>query len=171
MKLAHQIDYLGAEQDAALSLTDKIEKLLDSTCKGDYSEHERTINELRSLDHGLAGIVEHCHAQDRLVESTYYQALQKDELERIDAEHQRIIQAITSFREELKCATADRMNAMILPGMDIVRLIRTHVPYEASLLTKLALAGTRKTMSIARKPAKTLHRHKKTHIAKPERHR
>jgi len=78
MELTHQIDYFRAEQDALLSLTDKVEKLLDSTSKGDYSEHERTVKELRSLDHGLAGIVERCHAQDRLIESTYYQELQKE---------------------------------------------------------------------------------------------
>jgi hypothetical protein len=171
MKLSQQIDYLGAEQNAILSLADKIEKLLDSTPKGDYSEHERTVMELRSLDHRLAGIVEHCHAQDRLVESTYYQELQKEERERIDAEHQRIIQAVTSFREELKCATADRMNAMILPGMDVVKLIRTHVPYEASVLTKLALAQPGKTVASTQNSAKTLHAHKKRQIAKPQLHR
>jgi hypothetical protein len=144
MERTHQMDYLRAEQNAVLSLTDKIERLLDSTSKGDYSEHERTVNELRSLDHGLAGIVEHCHAQDRLVESTYYQELQKDERERIDAEHQRIIQAVASFREELKCATADRMNAMILPGMDVVKLARAHIPYTGKLSVPSAAFQSRR---------------------------
>jgi hypothetical protein len=54
------------------------------------------------------------------------------------ADHLRILQAVASFKEELKCATPDRTMAMILPGMDVVKLLRDHVAFEGELLRRTA---------------------------------
>ena len=141
MALHHRIEYLRKEHQELLNLADRIEKLLESASKRDFSEHVKSLTELRSLEHGLAGIVEHCRAEDRIIESTYHQYLQPDERARVDTEHEELIRLATNFREELKCATADRTMAMILPGMDVVKWLRAHISYEQELLGRIAGLG------------------------------
>ena len=136
MGLRHCIGYLLAEHDELLKLAASIEKALESASGKDFSEHIKILAELRSLEHGLVGITEHCRAADRVVESRCYETFHQNELARINADHRQIIQAVASFREELKCATADRTMAMILPGMDVVRLLRAHVAYEGELFRR-----------------------------------
>jgi len=137
MALSHRIEYLRKEHKELLHLAQRMEKMLESASKNDFAEHLTSLNELRSLEHGLAGIVEHCHAENRIVASTYHDYLQQEECARIDAEHQQIIRAITNFREELKFATVDRTMAMIIPGMDVVNRLRSHVAYEQQLLNRI----------------------------------
>lgn len=137
MELLRGMEYFRREREALLELAANIEKLLETASKSDYAERLNSLTELRLLDHGLTGIVEHCHAANRIVESTYYQHLRGSERARIDVEHQQIIQAVASFREELKCATADRTMAMILPGMDLVTQLRSHITFEQELLGRI----------------------------------
>ena len=134
------------------------EKLLEFISKGDFAVHVKNLAELQSLEHGLTGILEHCHAGDRLVESIYYQEFQQAERARIDAEHRQIVRAVASFREELKCATSDRTIAMILPGMDVVKLLRAHIVDEGELFSRFAgslkpdkrIAGSKKATKSTR---------------------
>jgi hypothetical protein len=137
LTLHERIQYLRKEHQELLHLAGKIEKLLEAASKNDFAVHLKSLNELRFLGHGLAGIVEHCHAENRNVESTYREYLQRGECARIDVEHEQIIRAVTNFREELKFATADRTMAMILPGMDLVNQLRAHIAYEQELLDRI----------------------------------
>ena len=137
MIVRHWMDYLRKEHEELLDLTEKIEKLLDIASRHDFSEHPRVLRELQSLDHHLTGIVEHCHAPDRLVESDFYQLLPAEQLARLTAEHERIRQSVANFREELKYATPDRMMAMIMPGMDVVKLLRDHIDFESGLFDRV----------------------------------
>lgn len=130
MGLNHCLDYLVKEHEELLKVAAKIESLLESASKNDFAEHVKTFAELRSLEHSFTGIVEHCHAGDRLVESRYYKDFARKDLARIDADHRQIVHVVASFREELKCASPDRNMAMILPGMDLVKLLREHVAFE-----------------------------------------
>ncbi len=158
MAIRERIEYLRKEHQELLHLVDKIEKMLEAASKNDLAEHLKSLNELRSLGHGLAGIVEHCHAENRIVESTYHEHLKPDECARIDVEHEQIIRAVTNFREELKFATVDRTMAMIFPGMDLVNQLRAHVAYEQELLDRIG--GPRKPPKRAARTGKT---HKKAH--------
>src|SRR5712691_10410721 len=108
MVLNHRIEYLRKEHEELLNLARRIEKALESASKNEVAEHLKSLNELRSLEHGFAGIVEHCHAEDHIVESMYHQSLQQDERDRINAEHEQIIRAVTNFREEMKFATTKK---------------------------------------------------------------
>ena len=130
MGLNHCLDYLVKEHEELLKVAAKIESLLESASKNDFAEHVKAFAELRSLEHSFTGIVEHCHAGDRLVESRYYKDFARKDRARIDADHRQIVHAVASFREELKCASPDRTMAMILPGMDLVKLLREHVAFE-----------------------------------------
>lgn len=141
MALNHRVEYLRKEHAELLHLASKVEKALVSASKNDVAEHLKSLDELRSLEHGLTGIVEHCHAEDRIVESTYHRSLQLNERDRINAEHERIIRAVTNFREELRFATTDRTMALIIPGMDVVNLLRAHIAYEREMLGRIAAEG------------------------------
>ena len=153
MTLRHRIEYLRKEHEELLHLADRIEKMLELASKNEFAEHLKSLTGLRSLEHGLTGIVEHCHAEDRIVESTYHHSLQPEERARIDAEHQQIIRAVTDFREELKFATADRTMAMIVPGMDVVNRLRAHIAYEREMLGRIAELGKPPKTALGRKTA------------------
>lgn len=137
----HCMDYLLREHEELLKIADKIEKLLERAGKKDFPEHPKSLAELRALEHSLADVAEHCHATERLVESAYYNDLPPRDLARIAADHLVILKAVASFREELKCATADRTMAMILPGMDVVKLVRAHVAFEGEVFHRIAGLG------------------------------
>ncbi len=142
MTLRYCMEYLREEQEELLRLADKIEKMLDLASNNDFTEHLKSINELRSLAHGLTGIAEHCHAGDRIVESAYYQALPQAARTRLDAEHEQIILAVKTFREELQFATADRTLAMVVPGMEVVDRLRAHIAFEREAFGKVGEVGT-----------------------------
>jgi hypothetical protein len=155
------MEYLQEEHEELLNLAAKIERLLDSASKQNFSEHTQSLGELRSLEHRFAGIVEHCHPGDRLVESLDVSRLRPEERARIQAEHEQIIRVVDNFREELKFATADRVMAMILPGMDVVKWLRAHVAYERDVLGRAAQPGSsRKKTARKKKTTKTGHEKK-----------
>lgn len=167
MSLRHRIQYLRKEHEGLLHLADTIEEMLELASRNDFAEHLKSLSGLRSLKHGLAGIVEHCHAEDRIIESTYHHYLQQDERARIDAEHEQIIRAVTNFREDLKFATVDRTMAMIPPGMDVVNRLRAHIAYERELLGRIAEAGNPPVKAPGKKKIdKKVHDKKRRHIAK-----
>jgi hypothetical protein len=137
MAVHDRIRYLRKEHEELLHVADKIEEMLGCAAKTDVAERLKGVMGLRSLEHGLAGIVEHCHAEDRIVESTYHHSLQLNERGRIDAEHEQILRTTTDFREELKFATVDRTMAMIPPGIDLVNRLRAHIAYEREMLNRI----------------------------------
>lgn len=137
MALRDRMQYLRKEQEELLHLAERIEKMLELASKNDFAEHLKGLTGLRSLEHGLAGIVEHCHAENRIVESTYHQYLQPDERKRLDVEHEQILRAVSDFREELKFATVDRTMAMIVPGMNVVKRLRAHIALERKMLGRI----------------------------------
>jgi len=171
VQLLHRMEYLREEHEGLLDLANRIEKLLESASKSDYAKRLSSLAELRSLAHTLAGVVEHCHAGDRIVESTYYQSLRQYERARVDAEHQQLLHIVASFKEELKFATVDRTMAMILPGMELVNHLRSHISFERDVLGRIVesqdsekkAAGkkeiTRKAHANKRKLAKTQRAH------------
>lgn len=137
MALRHLIQYLRIEHQGLLNLATRLDKLLTAASKNDFAEHSRSLSALRSLERGLLGVVRHCSEQDRDVESTYLHYLHQDERARIAEEHEQLVRAVTNFREELKCATPDRTMAMILPGMDVVIRLRSHISYEQEMLGRI----------------------------------
>ncbi len=153
MELLQRTDYFCREWEGLLDLAASIEKLLETSSKNDYDERLKSLTELRSLDHGLTGIVEHCHAGNRIVDSTYYQNFRETERARVNAEHEQIVQLVGNFREELKCATADRTMAMILPGMDLVNQLRSHISFERELLGRVAEPQQRQKKATGKKKA------------------
>ena len=134
----YRIQHLRKEHENFLRLAHTIEKMLELAAKNVFALHLKALKGRQSLDRGLSSIEKHCQIGGSKLDSIYQNTLQREERERIDAEHAQILETIESFREELKCATADRTMAMILPGMDVVNRLRTHIAYERELLARVA---------------------------------
>lgn len=166
MALHDRIQYLRKEHEELEHVADSIEAMLRCVADSDVAQRLQGITGLRSLEHGLAGIVEHCHAEERIVESTYHHSLQPEERGRIDAEHEQILRATTDFREELKFATVDRTVAMIPPGIDLVNRLRAHIAYEREMLDRIDRPSTPSRPTTKRQPGKRLLRTKKSHARK-----
>jgi hypothetical protein len=166
MALHDRIQYLRKEHEELEHVADSIEAMLRCVAESDVAQRLQGITGLRSLEHGLAGIVEHCHAEDRIVESTYHHSLQPEERGRIDAEHEQILRATTDFREELKFATVDRTVAMIPPGIDLVNRLRAHIAYEREMLDRIDRPSSPNKGPTKRQPGKQLLRTKKSHARK-----
>ena len=142
MALRHRIAYLRKEHGELLRLAERIEAALRLASRPDFPEHLQCITELRALEHGFGGIVEHCHAENRILESTYHHYLDAEERGRTDAEHQDIVKGLAEFREELRFATADRTKPLIAPGTEVVNKLRTHVGLDEQLLDRIEKGGT-----------------------------
>jgi len=134
MALRARIAYLRKEHRELLQLADQIESALALGAKAGFPEHRKSISELRELEHGFQGIEEHCHAEKRVVESTYHHYANSVERRRLDLQHAEIMRALADFREELRFATADRTKPLSGPGMALVTRLRSHIADEEQLL-------------------------------------
>lgn len=167
MALRHLIQYLRIEHQGLLNFAARLDKLLTSASKNDFAEHAKSLSALRSLERGLLGVVRHCSEQDRDAESIYLHYLHQDDRTRIADEHEHLIRAVTNFREELKCATPDRTMAMILPGMDVVNRLRSHIAYEQEMLGRIMEAAASSRPVVRKKePLKKPHRKHRKHAAR-----
>lgn len=137
MALRDRIAYLRKEHRELLQVADNIESALALGSKADFSDHQRCLRDLRALGHGLAGIEEHCHAEERAVESIYHLYADRKERRAIDQEHADIARVLADFREELRFATADRTQALQGPGMALVGRLRSHILREERLLREI----------------------------------
>jgi hypothetical protein len=168
MALRHRVGYLRKEHKGLLELADKIEAALTLASSKEFPDHEKSVVELRALEHRFSGIVEHCHAEERIVESTFHHYLGERERSRIDEQHREILRALGEFREDLRFATVDRMKETGVTGSEVVRKLREHIAGESELLDRIIRqsvpGGKHKA---GKKPCRVRHRARKhrTHAA------
>lgn len=72
MALRDRMAYLRKELQELLRFANKIQAALALGSSKDFPERQRCLAELRELEHGLRAIEEHCHADERAVESTLH---------------------------------------------------------------------------------------------------
>lgn len=137
MGVHERIQYLRREHDEITRLLDTFEEFLERTSRADMAARATGLADLRSFDHHLAGVIEHCHADDRAVESIFHHFLQERERNRVVLEHQEIVRLVDRFRDELKFATIDRCTPMTLWGNELVDQLRTHIAFEGVLLNRI----------------------------------
>jgi hypothetical protein len=137
MALHDRVQYLRKEHEEIGRLMDTLEEFVELTASKDFSDRSRGLAELRALDHHLAGVLEHCHSEDRVVESLYDRYLQDDERRRVSLEHHEIVRLVDRFRDELKFSTADRTTTLSLWGKELVDRMRGHSAYEDILLNRM----------------------------------
>lgn len=138
MAIQDRLEYLRTEDQRLLEIAEKIESAMDRISKPEFTDRLGGLLQLRELDHSLAGIVEHCHSEERIIESTYHHFLEPADYARIKREHEKILHLISTFRVELRFATADLINGVEPAGEELVEYVRAHVAYEQKLLAKIA---------------------------------
>ena len=156
MVLRDRIAYLRAEHAKLLESAEKVSGTLALAYSTNFPERQESLAGLRGFDHAFDGIAEHCHAEDRIVESVYHQYLREPERAQSRAEHQEILRRLGEFRGELRFATADHTASLVGPGMELVRVLRTHVADEEEWLDRIAKSET---------SAKRVTTHKRSHTA------
>jgi hypothetical protein len=138
MGIQDRLEYLRTEDQRLLELAEKIENALDRISKPEFTDRLGGLLQLRELDHSLAGIVEHCHSEERIIESTYHHFLDPPDYDRIKKEHEQLLRLVGAFRVELRFATADLTNGVSPAGEELAEYVRVHVTYEQKLLGKIA---------------------------------
>lgn len=141
MTLNSRFEYLQTEQDEILHATNRMEKALELAGSEEFSKRLKGLLELRALGHAFDGIGEHCHSEERMVQSTFRRCLNKPEYSRVVAEHTELLRQLYNFREELEFATADSAPAIIPSGKELIRRVRGHINYERKLLERISAAG------------------------------
>lgn len=138
MELAHRIEYLRKEHAELLAVANELDRVLGAADSGDFSTQQRVLSELRSMGHRFDGIVEHCHTDDRIVESTYHHYLSEEDRNVLAQDHLQLTKVLSEFREELRFATADRTATLVKPGIVLAQQLRAHVTRETGFLNKIA---------------------------------
>jgi hypothetical protein len=141
MPLNSRFEYLETEQEKILNATERIEKALELAGNEEFSKRVKGLLELRALSHVFDGIGEHCHSEERIVQSTFRRFLDGPEYSRVVAEHTELLRLLNNFREELEFATADSAGTIIPSGKELIRRIREHIIYERTLLERISAAG------------------------------
>lgn len=153
MELIHRIEYLRKEHAELLAIAENLARILLDANSADFPVQQQVLTNLRSFNnHRFNGIVEHCHLDDRLVESTYHKYLSDEDRTLLAEEHARLARLLSAFREELRFATADRVASLSKPGETLVQTLRAHVATEEGYLNKIAKI----TPSNGKQPVKRL---------------
>jgi hypothetical protein len=137
MALHDRIQYLRREHEEISRLMDTLEEFLALTSSQEFNRRAQGLTELRAFDHHMGAVIEHCHSEDRAVESLYDRYLQDEERQRINLEHQEIVRLVDRFRDEVRFSTADHTTTLSLWGKELVNRMRGHSAYEEILLNRV----------------------------------
>ena len=159
------MEYLRREQKELLGLAGNIEAALILASQEDVAKHEDSLAQLRALEPGFQGIAEHCHSEERIVESTFHAHASKKERVKNDEQHRAILRKLGAFREELRFATVDRLHDVCVSGNELTRTLRAHIARELAVLTEIAEKAqptrkrtVRKTSRVTRSRVRSIHK-------------
>lgn len=141
MAIIGRFEYLQSEENEILSATKRMEEALQLAAAEEFSKRIKGLLELRALEHAFDGIGEHCHSEERIVESTFRHYSGGEEYSRVVTEHAELLRLLYNFREELEFATADSTASLIPSGKELVRRTREHIDFEKKMLERIETAG------------------------------
>jgi hemerythrin-like domain-containing protein len=134
MESRDSIEYIQKEHLEILRLVERLAGGVSLASKEDFSARQKGLAELRALQHGLAGISQHCGEEDSILESDYHHYLDAKQYDRIRTQHKNICRLIALLLRELPYATADSVTELCPQGEDLVTQIREHIAYEEEML-------------------------------------
>ena len=138
MALRARVEYLRREHKELLKLAERIEAALTVASQEDVTRHQDGLVRLRVLEPDLQGIAEHCHSEERIVESTIHAHASKKERVNNDEQHRQILRKLGPFRDDLRFATVDRLHDVCVSGNELTRTLRAHVASESAILNEIA---------------------------------
>ena len=166
MALHARVEYLRREQKELLGLAGRIEAALTLASQKEVAKHEDSLAQLRALEPGFQGIAEHCHSEERIVESTFHAHASKKERVNNDEQHREILRKLGAFRDDLRFATVDRLHDVCVSGNELTRTMRAHVASESAVLNEIVgnahhpackrVRAVRKTSRVARPRARSI---------------
>jgi hypothetical protein len=156
MTLHTRVEYLHREQKELLGLVGRIEAALALASQEDVGKHEDSLAQLRAFEPGLQGIAEHCHSEERIVESTFHAHASKKERVKNDEQHREILRKLAAFRDDLRFATVDRLHDVCVSGNELTRTLRSHMASESAILDEICKDAhpRRKRVQPARKASR-----------------
>lgn len=137
MALHARVEYLRREQKELLGLMDRIEAALALASQQNVAKHEDSLAQLRALEPGFQGVAEHCHSEERIMESTFHAHASKKECVKNDEQHREILRKLAAFRDDLRFATVDRLYDVCVSGNELTRSLRSHVASESAVLDEI----------------------------------
>jgi hypothetical protein len=165
MALHARVEYLRREQKELLGLAGRIEAALTLASQKEVAKHEDSLAQLRALEPGFQGIAEHCHSEERIVESTFHAHASKKERVNNDEQHREILRKLGAFRDDLRFATVDRLHDVCVSGNELTRTLRAHVASESAVLNEIVgnahpartrMRAVRNTSRVARPRARSI---------------
>jgi hypothetical protein len=128
------VEYVQKEHLEIVRLADKIADALALASKEDFQSRQQGLVGLRTLREGLVGVLQHCHAEEGMLESDFHHYLDAQQYGRLRSQHQSIARTTASLLRELPYVTADSVRDLCGPGQELLEEIREHVAYEADML-------------------------------------
>lgn len=137
MDLRSRLDYFRKEHDEILrSLNDWERALKKAASEGD-DERRKGLAELRRFESQLLSIAEHCHAEERTVDSPFQIYLDDASLARLAQEHESLRQLTNDYLRELQFATLLRTTEVVRQGTALLEQLRRHIAHETALLKQI----------------------------------
>ncbi len=139
MDLPRQLEHYRKEHDEILRFLREFDETL--TLASDEAEETRRLGlaRLRGMEETLAGIREHCRAEEQNVESPFQIYLDDYALEDLHVEHLSLEKHSHDFCAELVAVTAPPPTEdLVRLGWQLVDELRRHIAREGGLLKQVA---------------------------------
>jgi len=137
MESRDSIEYTQKEHLEIVRLADKIAGALALAAKDEFPARQKGLAELRSMQHGLLGISQHCCAEDGILESDFHHYLDPNQYARLRQQHQTITRLVAGLLRELPYATADSVRDLCPAGEELLENVREHVAFEQEMLWRV----------------------------------
>ena len=137
MDLRTKLEYFRKEHDDIQRFLDEWEGALRLAAREDDEERSKGLARLREAENDLLSIQEHCHAEERTVESPFRIYLDDASLARLVQEHGLLRQLTNDYIRELTFATLLRTGDLVGVGTKLLEQLRRHITYETALLKQI----------------------------------
>lgn len=137
MDLRSRLDYFRKEHEEILRFLNNWERALKMAASESDEERLKGLEELRRSENDLMSIQEHCHAEERTVESPFQIYLDDASLARLAQEHELLRQLSNDFLRELTFATIFRISELVRSGSALLEQLRRHIAHETELLKQI----------------------------------
>jgi len=137
MESRDSVEYIQKEHLEIVRLAEKIADALALVSKDDFAARRTGLVALRSTRDGLLGILQHCHADDSIVETDFHRYLDANQYGQLRAQHAAISRLVAGLLRELPYVTADTVVDLRTTGEELLEQIRQHIAYEADMLWRV----------------------------------
>jgi len=137
MERRDSIEYVQKEHLEIAKLAEKVGAALALASKQDFQSRQQGLAGLRTLREGLLGVLQHCHAEEGILETDFHHYLDVKNYERLKSQHRSIARTTASLLRELPYMTADSVPDLCRPGQELLDELREHIAFEQDMLWRV----------------------------------